>query len=171
MKWRLLISIVLVLASSLAIVGCNEEEGVSQADYDALVRQLETCVSQENYDAVVAERDAARDELAGAEAQIEELEADAAQAAAYAEFMAFYMGERPETAEEMQAYGMEMESKLIALNDAELLAMFQEIEEAYASMAEAGLTEEEMMTEMMDEYMAVFSYIMDKIVEALGVEQ
>ena len=54
-------------------------------------------VSEEDYDAVVAERDA--------------LQTNMAKAAAYAEFMAFWMGEEPETEEEMQAYGEELQSR------------------------------------------------------------
>ena len=105
MKRKLLIGMVLLLVSSLTLVGCAAG------------------VSQEEYDAVVAERDAAQ-------SQIVELEANAAQAAAYAEFMVWWMGGTElETEEEMQAYGEELQSRLEALDDAELSAMVEEMME------------------------------------------
>ena len=153
MKGKILIFMALVLLSSLVVVGCDEG------------------VSQEDYDEVVAERDAALSDLAEAEDQIEELADDIAQAASYSDFMAFWMGERPETEEGMQAYGMEMASKLAALDDPELTAMFDEMTQTSETLMAEGLTYEEMMMAMMEDYMAVFSHIMGKIAEALGVEQ
>ena len=114
-------------------------------------------VSEEDYDAVVAERDA--------------LQTNMAKAASYAELMAFWMGEEPETEEEMQAYGEELQSRLEAVDDAELSAMFDEIAEAYETMMAEGLTEEEIMMALMEDYMALMAYIMGQIAEALGVEQ
>ncbi len=113
--------------------------------------------SQEDYDAVVAERDA--------------LQTNMAKAASYAEFMAFWMGARPETEEEMQAYGGELQSRLEALDDAELSAMFDEATEASETMMAEGLTEEEMMMASLEYYMAIMAHIMGEIAEALGVEQ
>jgi hypothetical protein len=144
MKGKLLIGIVLLLVSSLALVGCT------------------TGVSQEDYDAVVAERDAAQ-------AQIVELEANAAQAAAYAEFMVFWMGGTElETEEEMQAYDEEMQSRLEALDDAELSAMVEEMMEDWATMMAEGKSEEEIMMASMELVMDIESHIMGKIAEALG---
>ncbi len=147
MKRKLLIGMVLLLVSSLTLVGCAAG------------------VSQEEYDAVVAERDAAQ-------AQIEELEANAAQAAAYAEFMAFWMGgTQLETEEEMQAYGEELQSRLEALDDAELSAMVEEIMEAEETMMAEGLSQGEIMMANMELIMDISSHILGKIAETLGVEQ
>jgi len=146
MKGKLLMGMVLLLVSSLALVGCTAG------------------VSQEEYDAVVAERDAAQ-------AQIVELEANAAQAAAYAEFMALWMsGTQLETEEEMQAYGEELQSKLGALGDAELSAMVEEIMVAEETMMAEGLSQGEIMMANMELIMDISSHILGKIDEALGVE-
>ena len=146
MKGKFLIGMVLLLVSSLALVGCTAG------------------VSQEEYDVVVAERDAAQ-------AQIVELEANAAQAAAYADFMALWMGgTQLETEEEMQAYGEELQSKLVALNDAELSAMVGDMMEAEETMMAEGLSQGEIMMANMELIMDISSHILGKIVEALGVE-
>jgi len=138
---------VLLLVSSLTLVGCAAG------------------VSQEEYDAVVAERDAAQ-------AQIVELEANAAQAAAYAEFMVFWMGGTElETDEEMQAYDEEMQSRLDALDDAELSTMVGEMMEDWATMMAEGLSDEEIMMASMELVMGIESHILGKIAEALGIEQ
>ena len=147
MKRKLLIGMVLLLVSSLALVGCAAG------------------VTQEEYDAVVAERNAAQ-------SQIVELEANAAQAAAYAEFMALWMsGTQLETEEEVQAYGEEMQSRFEALDDAELSAMVEEIMEAEETMMAEGLSDEEIMMASMELVMGIESHILGKIAEALGVEQ
>jgi len=147
MKRRLLTGMVLLLVSSLALVGCAAG------------------VSQEEYDVVVAERDAAQ-------SQIVELEANAAQAAAYAEFMALWMsGTQLETEEEMQAYDEEMQSRLEALDDAELSAMVEEMMGDWATMMTEGLSQEEITMASMELIMRIESHIVGKITEALGVEQ
>jgi len=161
MKRKLLIGMVLLLVSSLTLVGCAAG------------------VTQEEYDAVVAERDAAQAqaatleaELAEAQAQIAELEANAAQAATYAEFMALWMsGTQLETEEEMQAYNEELQSGLEALDDAELSAMVEEMMEAEATMMAEGLSQGEIMMANMELIMDISSHILGKIAEALGVEQ
>jgi predicted nucleic acid-binding Zn-ribbon protein len=161
MKRKLLIGMVLLLVSSLALVGCPAG------------------VSQEEYDAVVAERDAAQAQVvtleadvAEAQAQVAELEANAAQAAAYAEFMVFWMGgSQLETEEEMQAYDAEMQSRLEALDDAELSTMVADMMEDWATMMAEGLSQEEIMMASMELIMGIESHILGKIVEALGVEQ
>jgi len=138
---------VLLLVSSLTLVGCAAG------------------VSQEEYDAVVDQRDAAQ-------AQIVELEANAAQAAAYAEFMVFWMGGTElETDEEMQAYDEEMQSRLDALDDAELSTMVGEMMEDWATMMAEGLSDEEIMMASMELVMGIESHILGKIAEALGIEQ
>jgi len=152
---------VLLLVSSLALVGCAAG------------------VSQEEYDAVVAERDAAQAQVvtleadvAEAQAQVAELEANAAQAAAYAEFMVWWMGGTElETEEEMQAYDEELQSRLEALDDAELSAMVDEMMEDWATMMAEGKSEEEIMMASMELIMGIESHIVGKITEALGVEQ
>jgi hypothetical protein len=161
MKKRLLVGMVLLLVSSLTLVGCAAG------------------VSQEEYDAVVAERDAAQAQVvtleadvAEAQAQIVELEANAAQAAAYAEFMVFWMGgPELETEEEMQAYDEEMQSRLEALDDAELSAMVEEMVGDWGTMMAEGLSDEEIMMASMELVMRIESHILGKITEALGVEQ
>ena len=160
MKRKLLIGMVLLLVSSLALVGCPAG------------------VSQEEYDAVVAERDAAQAqaatleaELAEAQAQIEELEANAAQAAAYAEFMAFWMVTEPETEEEWQAYGEGLQSRLEVLDDAELSAMVEEMGVAWETMRVEGKSQEEIMMANMELIMGISSHILGKIAEVLGVGQ
>ncbi len=146
MKRKLLTGVVLLLVSSLALVGCAAG------------------VSQEEYDAVVAERDAAQ-------AQVVELEDNAAQAAAYAEFMAFWMVTEPETEEEWQAYGEGLQSRLEALDDAELSAMVGEMMEDWQTMMDEGLSEEDIMTASMELIMDISSHILGKIAETLGGEQ
>jgi len=146
MKRKLLIGMVLLLVSSLALVGCAAG------------------VSQEEYDAVVAERDAAQ-------AQVAELEANAAQAAAYAEFMAFWMVTEPETEEEWQAYGEGLQSRLEALDDAELSAMVEEMGEAWETMMAEGLSQGEILMANMELIHGISSHILGKIAEVLGVEQ
>lgn len=161
MKRKLLIGMVLLLVSSLTLVGCAAG------------------VTQEEYDAVEAERDAAQAQVvtleadvAEAEAQIEELEANAAQAAAYADFMALWMsGTQLETEEEMQAYNEELQSGLEALDDAELSAMVEEMMEAEETMMAEGLSQGEIMLANMELIMDISSHILGKIAEALGVEQ
>ena len=161
MKRKLLIGIGLLLVSSLALGGCAAG------------------VSQEEYDAVVAERDAAQAQVvtleadvAEAQAQVAELEANAAQAAAYAEFMAFWMsGTQLETEEEMQAYGEEMQSRLVAMDDAELSALVEALMEAEEPMIAEGKSQEEIMVANMELIMGISSHILGKIAEALGVEQ
>jgi len=161
MKRKLLIGMVLLLVSSLVLGGCAAG------------------VTQEEYDAVVAERDAAQAQVvtleadvAEAQAQVAELEANAAQAAAYAEFMALWMsGTQLETEEEMQAYGEELQSRLEALDDAELSAMVEEMMEAEETMMAEGLSQGEIMMANMELIMDISSHILGKIAEALGVEQ
>jgi len=161
MNRKLLIGVVLLLVSSLTLVGCAAG------------------VTQEEYDAVVAERDAAQAQVvtleadvAEAQTQVAELEANAAQSTAYAEFMVFWMGgPQLETEEEMQAYDEEMQSRLVALDDAELSTMVGEMMEDWGTMMAEGLSQEEIMMAMMELIMGIESHILGKITEALGVEQ
>jgi hypothetical protein len=84
----------------------------------------------------------------------------------------FWMGGTElETEEEMQAYDEEMQSRLEALDDADLSAMVADMMEDWATMMAEGLSEEEIMMASMELVMGIESHIMSKIAEALGVEQ
>jgi len=148
MKAKLLIGMAVVLVSSLALVGCTGmESGLG--------------VPQKEHDEVVAARDALQREYYWLQYRTE-------RAAAYAKFMDFYMGERPETEEEMQAWDAEAQSKLQVLNDTELSALYQQLDQAYTDLRAQGHTEDEITAELMNEYIALFNLVMGKIVKLLG---
>ena len=122
-------------------------------------------VSQEDYDKAKADLAAAQSERDAAKAELATLKAGVAKAAGYADLLALLGAVATASEEEQMALGMELMSKIQPLNDAELSAMFNEMAQKGQEMMAQGLSEEEMMTQMMDVYMQMFAHMADKIAE------
>jgi outer membrane murein-binding lipoprotein Lpp len=157
LKKKILIGVVLLLVSSLMLSGCAG-------------------VSQEEYDAVVAERDTAQAQVASLQSDYAALQANAALAATYVEFIPSHIGAAYSGVEKDAEYWAEFEAGVEALNDPELSAMFAEMGALYMSLMAQGLSEEEMMqtseyAQLMQLHDEGCEYIISKITELLGVEQ